>query len=66
MRASIDFFVSASNTQELEEKVLAEWRRLTNDASAELPSSTEVRMRQAAEGDLTYMVYVTVRTKVGN
>ena len=66
MRASIDFFVSANSTQEAEKKVLAEWRRLTDNLEADLPSSTEVRMQQATEGDLTYMVYVTIKTKIGN
>lgn len=65
MRASIDFFVSANTTDEMQEKVVAEWQRLTNDPNAKLPSATEVRMRQATEGDLTYMVYVTVKAKVG-
>lgn len=65
MRASIDFFVSANSTSEMKEKVVAEWRRLTNDPKAEIPSATEVRMRQEKEGDSTYMVYVTVRAKVG-
>lgn len=66
MRASIDFFVSANNTSEMKDKVLAEWRRLTGDPSAEMPPGTEVRMRQEKEGDSTYMVYVTVRAKVGD
>lgn len=65
MRASIDFFVSASDTNEMKDKVLAEWKRLTNDPNAEIPSGTEVRMRQEKEGDSTYMVYVTVRAKIG-
>lgn len=65
MRASIDFFISASNVKEMKDKVIAEWRRITDNPSADLPSGTEVRMRQEKEGDSTYMVYVTVKTKVG-
>jgi len=66
MRSSIEFFLSADNTNDMKEKVCAEWKRLTNNPDAELPSGTEIRMTQAKEGDLTYMVYVTIRTKLGD
>lgn len=65
MRALIDFFVSANSTSQAMEKVLEEWRRITNDPTAEVPSGAEIRMKQEKEGNLTYTVYVTIRTKIG-
>lgn len=64
MRSSIEFYASGSTISQIKDKVLAEWRRIKEDALAVLPQSMEVRMVSSAENETTYMAYVVIKTKI--
>ena len=65
MRASVDFTVKAQTIDEVKEKALSEWKRVTQDTDAQFPPSTELRMQQESEGSKTYTAHVIVQTKLG-
>jgi hypothetical protein len=65
MRASVDFTVKAQTIDEVKEKALSEWKRVTQDIDAQFPPSTELRMQQSEEDDATYVARIIIQTKLG-
>ena len=64
MRSSIEFYVSGETVSEVQQKALAEWKRINEDADIKLPQATEVRMVSTTENDKNYIAYVVIKAKI--
>lgn len=64
MRATITIETTATTTEDALQRLAAEWRRITGDSSADLPTDSELFMENSSGEQSTYNVTFTARTKL--